>query len=323
MHLEFFVCMCPEFKTNAHTQDLSCVCQGEEGPEHILPIAAALEHNCTLLHLNIQGNYIAHSEADAIAKFLENNHTLQYLDISKHSMCDSLGSICNMLLSKNTSLLVLKLGALLGRNDAKDMANVLGQNSTLQRLDLRNGDMGDGRCAQVIRGLQASGRLRSIDMNGNWCARKSCLALAKALETNTWLIHADISSLHGLHAYQDEPLIQIGKTLQYFPRYHDFKLQGADLSKVAASLGLSALACGEEWTHAGVLAHIRQVNLEKIMAFGMGGHIRLGASSSVRTLSLDCVTAIGLSYFGLPVAASYHEANHGMLEYLDVMEAIN
>jgi Ran GTPase-activating protein (RanGAP) involved in mRNA processing and transport len=314
--------MWSESNANAHTQDLSSICQGEEGSEHMLPIAAALEHNCTLLHLNIQGNFIADSEADAIAKVLEKNHTLKYLDMSENSLVDGLGSLCSTLLCKNTCLLVLKLGTLLGHSDPRDMANVLRQNSTLQRLDLCNGDMGDVRCAQVIRGLQASSRLRSIDMSGNWCACKSILALAKALETNTSLIHADISSLHGIKAYDDESLIEIGKALQYFPRYHEINIQGVDLSKVAASLGLRALARGEPWTHGSVLAHIRLVNLSKIIAFAMGGHTRLGASSSVRYLSLDCINAVVLKYFGLPVAVNFSEVKNGMLEYLDVMEAL-
>ncbi len=61
--------------------------------------------------------------------------------------------------------------------------------------------------------------------------------------------------------------------------------------------------------------------MEKILAFAMGQHARLGHVSIVQNLGMDCVRLVMLCYFRLPV--DYLSRQHVRDEYKSMLRLLN
>jgi hypothetical protein len=112
----------------------------------------------------------------------------------------------------------------------------------------------------------------------------------------------------GGHHYDFSPYVRIGEALRDCPRFHVFNLHTmfptsscVRVAQFAMDLGMPRQdAYGKSWDIDFILRYLQDVHFDKILAFSMGHHLRLGAASPVVALSGDLVNAIILSFFRLP-----------------------
>jgi hypothetical protein len=228
--------------------------------------------------------------------------------------------VCSALIHGNTSLRVLKIGTLLGRNSANKLAHTLERNTTLQRLDFRGGSMDDHVCARIMQSFKTCKGLRSVDLSGNWSGPETLFALSCVLETNIALLEINIRRPDFRDPFENAGLVRLGTTLLRFPRYDHLNIQGVPISRVANQLGMADKNGIKTWTNTDVWAYIRRTNSDRLLAFTMGQHLRVGAASRVRDLSLDCVNYIMMCFFGMPLdSPGRHQEEY---EYVSVLRAV-
>jgi hypothetical protein len=256
---------------------------------------------CSMLlqRLDLSHNELHDEDALQIAKALQKDCVLQHMDISGHRIYkDGMWALCTALAKMVTSLQTLKLGTLWDIESQAAVGFLLRGSEgygTLRGLSLSS------RCLSphIFQALAHNTTLQSIHMESHTNREEALVSLAAVLHTNVFLthLHAAFQGASGL-----DSLVAIGKALLEAPRLRPLKLSGVGLSKVADRLGLPACATEEsEWPDATVAEYIHGLNLDKITAYAMSQHHRLGAESLARNLSADCARMVVLSYFGLRV----------------------
>lgn len=110
---------------------------GQVGEEGIVRIASLLQNNQTLEQLDLYGNHVGFEGIKALAAALEANTTLQVLDLQKCSIDDEGAQILAALLKKNPALQELDLSYnFIGKQGKHILKEALKENSSLQGLDL-------------------------------------------------------------------------------------------------------------------------------------------------------------------------------------------
>ena len=74
----------------------------------------------------------------------------------------------------------------------------------------------------------------------------------------------------------------------------------------------------QDWPNRKIVGYIDSVQVDKFLAFAMGGHARLGERSLVGLLDSGVLCAVMLCYLGLPVF--YLDALNRSFEYQDVLK---
>lgn len=103
--------------------------------------AKLLEYNKTLENLNLsrQGDGVGDDGMEWISKYLVNNHSLKYLDLSCNRLsCDGIKSICNVMSCNQCSIesLILK-GNRLTDLSAKYICQIIDQSESIKYIDLQ------------------------------------------------------------------------------------------------------------------------------------------------------------------------------------------
>ena len=169
-----------------------------------LAIFQGLQHNNTLVHLNLSNTERGITQADtiqALATMIQVNKTLEHLDLSNNkdffSWLGPDGFFQN--LRHNTSLIFLNLnntGLLLTIDTVQALTNMLKDNKTLTHLDLSENIFYPGAQAHCIfQGLQRNTSLTIINFNNTRfkATYDTAQALSKLLKVNKTLKHLDLS----------------------------------------------------------------------------------------------------------------------------------
>jgi hypothetical protein len=189
----------------------------------------------------------------------------------------------------------------------------LRQNTTLQSLDVQDTYINDNDEGED-------------DYVDNPVIRKDAAlwaALASTLRCNAFLNNVFLCERKPRN-HDDVWMHPILDALRDQPRYHPLSLQGMDLQKAAAHQD------GDDTSHIhsslsqqqaddALLLRIRCAHQDKLTAFLMASHTRLGADSACTHLSSDCVHAIVMCFFGLPLG--YVDQISRYREYKSVLKA--
>uniref|UniRef100_A0A6T8JVB3 Uncharacterized protein n=2 Tax=Hemiselmis andersenii TaxID=464988 RepID=A0A6T8JVB3_HEMAN len=259
--------------------------------EHeIATICNALASNGSLEALNLGGgggNSIGPAAARALLKSLESNSTLHTLDLN---LCyvdpDALGDIAEIL-GKNLGLRFLNMGEASVTNEgAVAIGEALKTNSTLLHLDLSdNFRMDDVAGIQAIMdalGTPNNTALQSLSLR---CVRPgpmkdACKAMASAVSRPGNLECLDIRDVDiGAQGGQ-----QIAKSLLECPRSRARKVKTTDEAAMKAmkKLGLKVDSAENDFGEEEYVIYVPRSRWEeRLLAFAMGRHNRLGRSSQV------------------------------------------
>jgi Ran GTPase-activating protein (RanGAP) involved in mRNA processing and transport len=73
------------------------------------------------------------------------------------------------------------------------LAADVGENTTVEVLDMALNSLGDAGAEELARGLARNGALRKLVLQNNLIEEGGCAAIARGLETNTTLTDVDLS----------------------------------------------------------------------------------------------------------------------------------
>ena len=165
-----------------------------------------LQHNTSLVHLNLTGTFLVHAvtkdTAQALTKMLQVNKTLTHLDLSHNKKFSDSGAHCVFLgLQHNTSLVHLNLtGTFLVHAVTKDTAQALTTmlhvNKTLTHLNLSsNLKFSESGAYCVFQGLKHNTTLvyLNVSYTGLVATEDTAQALTTMLQVNKTLTHLNLS----------------------------------------------------------------------------------------------------------------------------------
>ncbi|KAJ3075222.1 hypothetical protein HDU98_008829 [Podochytrium sp. JEL0797] len=137
------------------------------GPKGAQAIAAVLESNTSIAHLDLSNNFIEGGGA-SIGRSLQINRTLLHLDLTNNKLALQGGAeIAEMLAFNGTLQTLILKGNALGDKEATLLAEGLKQNSSLQVLDLSYNKIGDLGSIAIGAGLVSNDSLKELNMAWN------------------------------------------------------------------------------------------------------------------------------------------------------------
>ncbi|XP_046888784.1 leucine-rich repeat-containing protein 45 isoform X1 [Hypomesus transpacificus] len=157
----------------------------EEGAKLLLNGLCA---NTTVKVLDLKGNNLRSTGAEALGKLLATNKTLRRLVLEWNAlgMWDEAFSIFCEGLASNTNLSQLDLrNNQINHQGASELSLALKRNSTLQELDLRWNNIGLLGGRSVLEALQHNRTLVQLEMAGNNIPSDTLKALEQAMEHNS------------------------------------------------------------------------------------------------------------------------------------------
>jgi hypothetical protein len=283
--------------------------------------------NTTLEYLNISSfQEIVDEHLGPLVHFLQTNRTLKHLNIEKcvysglnanFPSTTSYESVCDAL-AANTSLRGLRISSDKEQTDIL-LAEMLMKNTCLLSLTVES--------SQNIHHLHTLAAIRShptlqsakfLRMSETFCLPevydKKCALIAGIVRDNVHIKElvtgpsSDFDVYGPAKAQKDgrNGGIQIGKALLDVPRYHTLNLDLHDMHMwpEAVSLGLPEWDKYHNkitWSDDNVQRYIRCLHLDKILAFVMCQHARLGEDSWTRHLTAELLRAIVWCYFSMPL----------------------
>ncbi|XP_068709717.1 NLR family CARD domain-containing protein 3-like isoform X2 [Montipora foliosa] len=165
------------------------------GPSSASALARALEVNSTLTYLNLSENEIGDSGAGALAKAMERNSTLKEVDLSENNI-SSFGAVAlakAMEVNSTLTSLNLSFNDKSGDSDAVALAKAMEFNSTLTSLALFYCKIGDSGAVALAKAMERNSTLTELHLSGNKIGDSGAAALAKAVERNSTLSELHLS----------------------------------------------------------------------------------------------------------------------------------
>lgn len=158
-------------------------------PENVwTSLFAALQFNCSLSTLLLDGNSLQDSGALALAATLAKNSTLYCLSICHNAIGWSGTKAIARSLSANKTLATLRLaGNRLGAKGAHALAKSLAANCSLKFISLANNDVGPRGAKEIAAALPLNRTLKGLNLNCNSVGTDGAQVLFESLQRNKTL----------------------------------------------------------------------------------------------------------------------------------------
>ncbi|XP_041429859.1 leucine-rich repeat-containing protein 74A [Xenopus laevis] len=237
------------------------------GPRGARAIAASLQFNKCITHLNLEDNWIQPEGAVDLVEMLRKNYYIQDLNISNNYLGVRGAEVISKMLLDNTSLLCLKLA----QNEFDDesvkyFVEALSANFRLTELDLSHNEfcekggeylgqiLASNEGLQVLNlgwnhirmkgaialsaGLRANGMLKVLNLSYNGFGNEGALALGEALRVNFSLVQLDITC----NRINNEGIRLLCKGLEINETLRVLKLSNNPINVEAAILLLNTIS---------------------------------------------------------------------------------
>ncbi|CAF1185496.1 unnamed protein product [Adineta ricciae] len=217
------------------TVDLSDSCIDDQSTQDL---AAALEHDNTLLSLNLLRNRIGDAGAECLANALKSNTTLNTINLSSNRITDVGAQHLAKCLEHNTSLIILNLdhnigpsciavetvlamrtettsttlnmaNACIGDVGVEILAKALRSNTTIITLNLSNNNIGDIGAEHLSSVLKQNTTLKAIDLSENLIEYAGARCLLDCLKYNTTLTALELHHNKSEYGLLAETVIKI------------------------------------------------------------------------------------------------------------------
>ncbi|KAF5833356.1 flagellar associated protein [Dunaliella salina] len=161
-------------------------------------LAKALESNETLTYLDVSNNGLDDDKVRMLASGLVENMSITHLNISHNKVADRGMRALAKLLDMRSVIAVLELqDNQIHTEGAKSLARVLKTNQALTSLNLRLNRMGDEGCKVVCEALKTNPSLGSLNLAANSAGKNAVSALAAMVRLNKTLTQLDVSCNSG------------------------------------------------------------------------------------------------------------------------------
>lgn len=164
------------------------------GPAEMKALAVPLENNTTIERLDIEGNSIGEEGTQHLCRVLKENVYIVHLNIGENRLGDNGVRYVLDLLHENRTIEWLDLtGNNLSDRTAEHLSQVLRTNSTLRTLKLRHNELGDCGAQWIKEALMENESLESVDVSWNHFQTKGCIMIAEGIKENVFLKEINIS----------------------------------------------------------------------------------------------------------------------------------
>lgn len=166
-------------------------------------LAQKLKTNTRLKRLYLPDNPLGSRGVEALADMLQDNTTLQMLDIRHVFIEDgerASRALCKALM-KNKALVELRIAKNFGVGFANDIAHALQVNTSLKKMDLSSTSVGDEGALKLAEALETNQTLKVLKLHRCKIGSMGATAIAKAMCQN--------SSLKEIHL-TDNPICEVG-----------------------------------------------------------------------------------------------------------------
>lgn len=227
--LKFATALANVLKANKTLQRI-CLADNGFGVEGLKLICGALEHNDTLIALNLGRNATADSKfVEAISEMIAKNNTLKVLELECSEITGEKVQILARALKRNHTLTELKLksncmgaegtciileavgqnpalkildleGNKIGPEGAKLIAGLLKTNSTLSQLNLASNGLGPDGANEILNAVQGNTTLRKLSLSYNGMDKRNASPVASLLQNNKALSSLDFSCNRELYS---------------------------------------------------------------------------------------------------------------------------
>jgi hypothetical protein len=303
------------------------------------PFASALAHNKHLIHLDLSHNPLSDEGAQTLGEALAANCSLKYVNLEfMEATQDAYWSLCTGLAS-NRCLLVLRLGWMYGEDHEEAVGYLVEHNTKLQCLAIRRKQdeeeededgpyhLGGMHCEYefLIEAVALNTTLQSLTLGS--VGRVTAFGIIGLLQENSTLRELDANCTRAYYdSYDDHssrvlcgsPSPHLALALKDHPRY--FLLGRMVFPTDSRHTVLRSLGLAEEQDASVIERRIHLWHLQKVMAFAMAQHSRLGQVSEAQQLGKDCADMAMMMYFGLPL--DYVGQILRTPEYVDVLKAV-
>ncbi len=307
------------------------LCSAFDKAADMTPFTKALALHRHLVHLDLSYNTISNKSAKALGEALATNCSLKYLNIAYvETTEEAYWSVCRGL-AANTCLVALRLGWHdAKKNNEEAVSYLVTHNVTLRSLVLWDHEAG-GRdidynyppgYTKLVKAVMCNTTLQSLALGDIGTA--TAFSIAKLLQKNTTLRELEASCFVAYHHHisvhgpcEDLSALFLA-ALKDHPRYFlpGIEFPNCEERTVLESLGLGDILSPEQDAWAAQKC-IRMWHLEKVAAFAMAQHARLGQTSAAQQLGQDCANMVMMSYFGLPF-----DYDGTTAEYAHVLQAV-
>ncbi len=304
-------------------------------PMHMHPAECVPPITASLRHLQL-ASCMGDDAATALADTMRSSTSacLQLLDVKTHTMtatgmtqlCDACATI--------TSLMTLKVGLLSDAGSVHAVCKLLARNTPLQELHVmhqfgRAEDSQHPECYPALRLLATLQHNNTVLQSLRICDKKCETnvdvrvweALAATLSRNASLNHICMGSTS---CVPSQILRKVVDALRHQPRRYRLSLSSVRLwcaDPRAEAAYRKDGRTGEEAEEM-FLSSIHGLHRDKLAAFAMLTHQRLGEGSAWGSLSADCVRLVACMYFELPGDYLDHEPAGTYRAYEDVHRAM-
>ena len=158
-------------------------------------LATALKTNTTLTNLYLTFNIIGSAGAESLATALKTNKTLRNLSLYDNNIGPAGAESLVTALKTNTTLTILDLSVNnIGPAGAESLATALKTNTTLTNLYLCCNHIGSAGAESLAKALKTNTTPTYLDLSINRIGPAGAESLAKALKTNATLTNLDLCS---------------------------------------------------------------------------------------------------------------------------------
>eukprot|EP00743_Colponemidia_sp_Colp-15_P006471 GILK01006966.1.p1 GENE.GILK01006966.1~~GILK01006966.1.p1 ORF type:complete len:1283 (-),score=283.57 GILK01006966.1:118-3966(-) len=158
------------------------------GLDHLNNLAAILEQNSLLKHLQFKDNGLGDEGSVGIADIIKRSSSIETLEILSQKITDTGCRVIGKSLSKNNSILNFNISDNCFETDgAAVFADVLKRNGTLHSLDLSNNPIGSDGGLCIGASLEHNSTLKSLCLKYCKIADQGAHAIAQSLQRNSTL----------------------------------------------------------------------------------------------------------------------------------------
>lgn len=225
------------------------------GDEEMALVADLLNQNSPLTEVTLKCYYLGDKGAETLASLIEKHTSLKAVTLGHASLGFAGTAALTDALKKSPSLEAFRYYDSTGDHDReiKAMAEALGQNTSLKKVDLSWGPANIEGIKALAQALRKNGSLQKIHLNGLQVGDKGARIMATVLEGNSTLTKVDLSrnGIHNRGAKAIAEAMKKNSTVKKI-RLSDNKIQDVGAKALAEALPSSTLTTLDlGWNHIG------------------------------------------------------------------------
>ncbi|XP_013383646.1 leucine-rich repeat-containing protein 74B [Lingula anatina] len=262
------------------------------GIEAAEALAAALEINTTIVHLDLEGNKLEAPGALVMSQVLVYNQFITHVNLAKNNMGAAHPTIrasvpLSEVMKRNMEIKHLNLSDNnFTEEDAKYFALGIEGNDQITELDLSNNHFQEKGAQYIGKALGENRSIERLNLSWNHIRRRGAVSICRALQKNKTLVYLDLS-WNGL-GYEGS--LALGQVLKRNRWLKELNISNNRISHRAAEFIANGL---------------RRNSTLEVLKIGMNPLTTNGAQNIIESVSCTCSAIKELDMSGVPVLGEF------------------